>query len=101
MVRATSLRNFASILWAESKGKFSPRAAEALYDWLCSGTETKKTIFDMQSLCCEFAEYDSLYEAAEAHGINYRQLGESTTVIQIPGGGVLTSWANSDPDWDR
>jgi hypothetical protein len=93
MIHNVTLRRFITEFREYGRhDQFSGRGMEALYDYLTdleSDTGTKIQL-DVIALCCEFSEYDSVYEAAEACGVqNHRRLHEHVTVIPVKGGGVI------------
>ena len=85
--------------WPESRrDQFSYEALGALYDWLTDLEEDCDIEFEYDpiAICCEWTEYDTAAEALEDYGLSSFTLdgqewlqGSETTVIKLPGGGVL------------
>lgn len=107
--------------WEDRKDTFRYEGKCALYDYLESYEEDTDTpvILDIITLCCEYTEYDSAYDAMynyqpedmpvcedtgvdeNGHGMDlveiqqatekmcHEWLEEQTTVIDVEGGGVI------------
>lgn len=98
------------------KGNFSYEGLGALYEYLeeWERETDERYFFDMVGLCCEFAEYDSAWEAMKQYhpddmpvegedGDDLLEIAEKnekaalewleerTTVIPVEGGGVIIS----------
>lgn len=87
--------------------KFSHSALEVLFEWLEQREQDtgEETELDVIAICCEWTEYETALEAAEDLGVyEYDQsetdaddkeedaleaLRDRTTVLEVPGGGVL------------
>lgn len=70
-------------------GNFTYEALLALFDYLeeyeDSLEEANEIELDVIALCCEFAEYDSIEDAASEYNMNRAELRDNTPIIEIPG----------------
>ena len=80
--------------------QFSNEGLIALFEHIedCERDTGEQYELDPIALCCEFAEYDSAREAAADYGQDFgpeeeeealEWLESETSVIEIPGGGVI------------
>ena len=72
---------------------FSYDGLTALYEYI---TELEEDIgdpveFDLVALRCEYSEYLSLQDAADAYAMSTDELWENTPVIETPDGGVIVT----------
>ena len=91
---------------SERKNQFSYAALCAIFDHITEIEEGGEEIeFDLVSICCDWCEYDSAIEAAQAYGWKpdhdiaedgnecdgeaMQFLGDSTQVIELKGGAVV------------
>ena len=62
---------------------FSTLALDALHDWYENIGEDVE--LDVVSICCEWAEYDNLDEGAKDYNVDYEELEDRTTILNIWG----------------
>jgi len=82
---------------SERKNQFSYAALCAIFDHITEIEEGGEEIeFDLVSICCDWCEYDSAIEAAQAygwsewrHGQAMQFLSNETQVIELKGGAVV------------
>ena len=63
--------------------QFSREGLRALFDYLYSVSEEtgQDWQLDVIGVCCDFSEYDTLQDAAEAYDMTEQELQESTIVL--------------------
>jgi hypothetical protein len=73
---------------------FSYSGLDALFKYLEEiGDDTGEEIeLDVIGICCDFAEYDSLEQAAEAYGLMPEELPGHTAVIEFDGGVIVQAF---------
>ena len=70
---------------------FTYEAKQALFDYLEDLEESlgKQIELDVIALCCEWSEYEDIEALEAAYSLDYEELQERTTVIDIEGGSFL------------
>ena len=88
---------------SERKNQFSYAALRAIFDYITEIEEGGEEMeFDLVSICCDWCEYDSAVDAAQAYGWKpghdiseggngeaIQFLNDSTQVIELKGGAVV------------
>tara|TARA_R110002167_G_scaffold150431_2_gene344160 strand:- start:97 stop:396 length:300 start_codon:yes stop_codon:yes gene_type:complete len=69
----------------ERQNQFSYNALSSLYDYYddMSHCLDMPYDFDMIAICCDFTEYNTIEEAAEAYSISPIELEDKTTVLHV------------------
>ena len=86
------------------QNQFSWNAFDALFDWYEQISEDSGRPFNMDviGICCEWCEYDTMQEAAEAYDIDedidrddddaiFEWFQDNQHAIEVEGGGILVA----------
>tara|TARA_R110000787_G_scaffold117517_5_gene228179 strand:- start:284 stop:595 length:312 start_codon:yes stop_codon:yes gene_type:complete len=76
---------------AERKDQFSYNALSALYDYIEGYYEDcgEAYEFDMIAICCEWAEYNTIEQAAKDYSVSPNELKHNTYVLECDNGHVM------------
>ena len=78
--------------------QFSREALSEIFDWITSVEQDtgEETELDVVEVCCNWTEYETAGEAAQAYGLDsdneeaaLRCLSNATTVLECDGGSVV------------
>lgn len=94
MKSTISLHDFREGFKRLGRENFSYEGLAILFDYFEQLEEDigEEFEYDPISICCEFAEYASIAEAANEYGITPSELIERTTVIEFEGGVIVENF---------